>query len=472
MNRNQTRPSLAISVARTVDRALSIFGRIREDGGVTPLTYQELSQRTHAGIGWKKLGALRRNEILEPLAGDIVHLAHVFMESIEAMFDREDSDFLLERDGVAWRLAGLPRNARSRACQTASAMLLEGEGPAEIRAALQLIYADRGISPPTLEDHDLLDFAASGFAMGLVRFEEFPKGEPCANEDVGLASALLMALEKDAEEHGVRTGTPNEVRVVKNLAHQAFGYDPAAPHQIARVGHAIVARHFERHQTIYTIGFSGGVHCATFVRAAGPESSPFADMFGTQRVTMVPLTLEPFDNHALPMADVVVGEMVDRASCLLGARRAKGETFQSFGYLVDEQIDRREHGALDSVRRHYRDLDIAIYGCGDLENDGWLECALRRVSLPASARPLTDICLNLLDENGASIKLPGGREFVGISQSDIQRVVERPGRLALLLTSGHTKGRPIVAANRAGCLDTLVCDQAAARAALSALGAG
>ena len=45
----------------------------------------------------------------------------------------------------------------------------------------------------------------------------------------------------------------------------------------------------------------------------------------------------------------------------------------------------------------------------------------------------------------------------------------RDDRLALLLTSGPSKGQPIVVASRAGCADTVVCDVAAAHAALQIL---
>ena len=80
--------------------------------------------------------------------------------------------------------------------------------------------------------------------------------------------------------------------------------------------------------------------------------------------------------------------------------------------------------------------------------------------------------------NPCALRMPGpialqrGREFVGISLSDIRRLVRTPNGLAVLLTSGHSKGQPIVVASRAGCTDTIVCDEAAALAALQVLSHG
>jgi DNA-binding transcriptional regulator LsrR (DeoR family) len=124
---------------------------------------------------------------------------------------------------------------------------------------------------------------------------------------------------------------------------------------------------------------------------------------------------------------------------------------------------------INQVRNGYRGLDVAVFGCGDLESDGWLEQILRGVTIAPGASPATDVCLNLLDEEARPIPLSKGREFVGISLADIRRLVGRDDRLAVLLTSGPAKGLPLVVASRAGCADTIVCDQAAARAALEVL---
>jgi len=54
--------------------------------------------------------------------------------------------------------------------------------------------------------------------------------------------------------------------------------------------------------------------------------------------------------------------------------------------------------------------------------------------------------------------------------AELQLLLEVLGRLALLLTSGASKGLPLTLVVRAGCANAVVCDEAAARAALEALG--
>ena len=103
------------------------------------------------------------------------------------------------------------------------------------------------------------------------------------------------------------------------------------------------------------------------------------------------------------------------------------------------------------------------------QNEDFLERVLRYVPPAGDEAPATDVCLNLLAEDGSAIPLANGRKFVGIGLADIQRLLHRNDRLALLLTSGKAKGRPIAVASRAGCVDTIVCDRAAAEAALEFL---
>ena len=205
---------------------------------------------------------------------------------------------------------------------------------------------------------------------------------------------------------------------------------------------------------------------------AGAESSPFPDDSGDKAITFLPLTLEPFNNHELPMAEIAVGEMVRKSKALLGSRRVNGFSLLSRGSVSKGKVKLFGAEAIGRVRDEYRELGIAIFGCGDLERDGWLEKALRSVEGAENLYPATDLCLNLFDERGERIPLPGDREFVTIGVSDIKRLVQRPDRLALLLTSGAAKGKPIVVAARAGCLDTLICDEAAAEAALKELREG
>ncbi len=459
------------TIADAIERGSILNGHIQTNGKVAELSRQEMRARTGEQVNYARLGRIRRRA-LSPSFTEAVRLALVGRLSMEELLDRHDAEFLPHRNGIAWRFSGMPTGPRAEACRAASARLLEGQSVDKIREAVEVIYTAFSPDVPVLEEAHLRDHASSGFAMGLVRFETLPKAELMDAEDVPLATLLAEALARDAVARNAPQGNPPVVRVVRNMAHESFGADPAAPFLVARIAHDIVAAYIAARLTVYDIGLSGGMHCSAFVRTAGAETSPFPSALSNNRLTFAPLTLEPFTNHQQPMADVVVGQMVEQARCLLGTPRAEGLTIQSFGYVVDERIDRLDSEVLNRVRRIYRELDIAIYGCGDLKTDGWLESVLNNVNIPGATEAVTDVCLNLLDKDGKSIPLPHGREFVGISQADIRRLAQRPDRLALLLTSGAAKGLPIVAAARAGCVGHLVCDQAAARAALQVLGGG
>ena len=54
----------------------------------------------------------------------------------------------------------------------------------------------------------------------------------------------------------------------------------------------------------------------------------------------------------------------------------------------------------------YLDLDVAIYGCGDGVDDGWLSEVMRHVNVDPRSTPATDVCLNLLTADGQPIPLP------------------------------------------------------------------
>jgi hypothetical protein len=88
--------------------------------------------------------------------------------------------------------------------------------------------------------------------------------------------------------------------------------------------------------------------------------------------------------------------------------------------------------------------------------------------------PATDVCLNMLTRKAEEVELPGKKitEFVGASLNHVKRVAQDPHRLALLLTSGAHKGLPLTIVARAGCASAIVCDQAAAHAALRELQSG
>jgi len=436
------------------------------------LSRQAMAERAGGKMSGQRVGQLRSaQDPKSPSLTETVRLASATYLSLEQIVDRRAPLFPCERNGIAWRLSGVPQGTRPSACRIAVAQALAGESLDTIRTAVEGVYIARHQSPPALDEVSLRDMVQAGLDMGLARFESPPGGtEEDTCEDPELASELARSLQYDSKARPVNGSKHRpRVRVVKNVTHASFALDPITPFLIARLAHRIVASHLREHPTTYYIGLAGGMHCSTFVRSTGAESSPFPDDSGDKQITFVPLTLEPFWNHQLPMADAVVGQMVAQARALLGARRVNGLTLQSFGYVTHERISRLDDAGITHVRQRYRDLDVAIFGCGDLESDGWLEQVIRRVTIDPAVRPATDVCLNMLAEDGTSIQLSEQREFVGISLADIRRLVPRKDGLALLLTSGRAKGRPIVVASRAGCTDTIVCDQSAATAALEML---
>jgi len=389
-------------------------------------------------------------------------LARVLELSIEELIDSDTPNFLHERNGISWRLASVPRNANAKALRIAAALLLGGRSVDEIAERVQAVLAARNIRSLQPTEARLRDMVQGGLSLNLVEIELSEAGREI--EDRKLAGELAAALEADSPSRHRPT-----VRVVRNVAHESFKFDPVAPFLVARVAHGLVEKHIAEQETIYTTGLAGGVHCATFVHSIGAASSPFPDDSGDKRLTFVPLTLEPFLNHKLPMADAVVAQMASKGRSLLGSKRIEALTFQGFGYATDNRVEPPSTKGIVMVREGYLDLDVAIYGCGDPVDDGWLSEVMRHVGIDPAATPATDVCLNLLTADGQPIHLPDRRQFVGVSLSDIQRLVVHEGKLALLLTSGRAKGEPITVVSRAGCADTIVCDQAAARSALEVL---
>jgi hypothetical protein len=211
------------------------------------------------------------------------------------------------------------------------------------------------------------------------------------------------------------------------------------------------------------------------VRTIGTSSSPFPDLVGSdRRFHVVPLTLEPFHDHRLLLADALVGELQGRVANLLGPARVEAPTFKPFGVLRNRKKVKMFPGWWDGVRREYGGLNVAVFGCGAWEKDGWTSKLLRDLSWQFETPPATDVCLNMLTSDAEPLKLPGKAitEFVGVSLADVQRVAQDPHGLALLLTSGTHKGLPLTIVSRVGCASAIVCDEAAARAALRELEGG
>jgi DNA-binding transcriptional regulator LsrR (DeoR family) len=92
------------------------------------------------------------------------------------------------------------------------------------------------------------------------------------------------------------------------------------------------------------------------------------------------------------------------------------------------------------------------------------------LGLTLERQPVTHLCLNMLDAEARPIPLNFGgvaSEYVGVALRHIVPVAQKG--LALLLTSGESKGVPLTLVVRAGCANAVICDEAAARAALEVL---
>jgi DNA-binding transcriptional regulator LsrR (DeoR family) len=121
------------------------------------------------------------------------------------------------------------------------------------------------------------------------------------------------------------------------------------------------------------------------------------------------------------------------------------------------------------VRQEYLALDVALFGCGDGSDDGWIEWTRKIAREGFDPSPPTDVCLNPISERGEPIPLPEHdghrREHLCVSIDHIRSLTPKKDKLALLLASGASKGVPITLVVRAGGASAVVCDQAAARAA-------
>lgn len=423
-----------------------------------------LTQKTFANTFDMKLSqynTMRNRHVARASLELAVAIAHQLVYSLDELPNR-DTPLYLHRDGpVAWRASRGPTTAMYQAMRIAAGGVLDGKSPDEIAHRLGVMRSGRG--RPALEPGEgrLRELAAGALDAGVIELSLSDSATEMENRE--LAGELVDALRAD----GDGTSSP-EVTVVRNVCHPDFEHDPIAPWLIARAAHTRVAHHLAAGRPAFRVGLAGGRHCATFVRAIGPSSSPFPDPSGDKRLTFVPLTLEPFVNHKLELADAAVGQISETARYALGADRVEAPTLQSFGYLLDREVA-LEHDAITLVREHYNDLDVAIFGCGDLVHDGWLEQLLRRLNFDLTTEPVTDVCLNLLGREGQAVPLPGGRRFIGAGLPDIQRMVWNPRKLALLLTSGEAKGLPITVVARARAASGIICDEMAARSALAEL---
>ena len=399
----------------------------------------------------------------------IVALARYFRVPVETFFEENPDLFLHERHGVRWKLRGEVSGTREQALRLAAIGVLFGEPIDEIAEWIRRLRESAGLTAAPLDDHELRWMTRGALGLGLVEFILSESQDEIRDDD--LASQLCAALE--AEE---RQLPMPQVAVVRNLASENFTLDPIAPFLIARVAHRMVADFLRQHPAAFTLGIAGGFHVGTFVRTIGAVSSPFPDTPGSdKRFTIVPLTLEPMFEHRFILADALAGEMVGRAAQLLGPRRVDAPSFKPFGYMVDREITPLVTDSVIRVRQHYSDLSVAVFGCGDKNDDGWISYMLSYLALTPEPphTPETDVCLNMLSASAKHTPLPdegkSQRRFLGVELQELKRLTANPDRLSLLLASGEQKGLPLSIVLRAGCASAVVCDQLAARAAIEAL---
>jgi DNA-binding transcriptional regulator LsrR (DeoR family) len=398
-----------------------------------------------------------------PTIALLAQIARRFLVPPFSSFDREGDPFALEHAGLRWRLTGEVAGPREHALRLAAARAAQGSPPDEIADEIATLRQSQDPDAQAPGTDELRWMARAGFGLGLVTLLPSARGDELA--DAALAQELAGALAK-VTPGGLRP----RVQVVPNVAHADFERDPVALHLMARVAHRVVAEFIATHRNASTLGFAGGTMLAAFVEATSAASSPFPD--DERRYTLVPLTLEPMTNHCFQLADALVGELWGRAAKLLGEHRVTAPTFKPFGYRVDQRIQRLQPDSVFAVRAHYPHLDVAVFGCGCPEEDGWISRALDEVGLHTAPKPVTDVVLNMLSSDALPIPLPdanGPREYLGASLRDVQRLARRRDKLALLLTSGAPKGLPLTVVARAGCTNAIVCDRAAATAALAAL---
>lgn len=407
--------------------------------GISPPTFNEIKN------GWRVPTMEQRRKF-----------AHYWDEPLWTFFPDDDELLLHGIGAVRWHVRHNLRTSQLLALRDGTEAALEGRAPEVVAALFAGADADAAAVRHALER--ITEKVRSAFTLDVIHLIT---PDLDAVQDLDLAAQLSAALSRLA-------GRPIAAQVVRNVAHPDFERDPIAPRLIARVAHRVVARCLKEHRTEVTMGIAGGIHLEAFVGSIGPASSPFPDEYDL-RLTVVPLTLEPFHEHRFELSDALVGDLYRRATSVLGETPVHAPSFTPFGFQVDGKVGELDTRSIVQMRDLYLNLDIAVFGCGDGGDDGWIDRFQRTLCFHPEPAPETDVCLHFISATGQLIPLPNGRQPLGASIADIRRLASQPRKLALVLASGQSKGRPIVLVVRAGFANAVVCDAAAARAALAAV---
>lgn len=384
---------------------------------------------------------------------------------------RERPDLVLESNGdIGWRLSHELSRIDQILQRFVAVSVLRGyprEGIArELAKRRQPLDRESSEDEIALAYEEVGDLARGAITLGYV---DLVATDPAKGFEVpGLSEALGKAL--TAASPGAREV---HASVVRNVAGPGFNRDPIAPFLVARVAHEVLRRFLERYPYTANIGLAGGMHVQALVQTIGPRCSPFPDPTrGHRQFTFMPLTMEPFYDHLYGISDGLVAEFARRGAAMLGPRRIEAMSFKPFGLTGNAGEIRLDPMSVGFVRERYNRLDVAVFGCGTGPGDGWIDKMVHRLRLDAKEKVRTDVCLNLLDENGQLIPLEiegRRREPLGVDLARIQTLARTKDRLALLLASGQAKGESMAVLAKAGAISAAVCDAAAAEACLNAL---
>jgi transcriptional regulator with XRE-family HTH domain len=410
-----------------------------------------------------------------PTLRHLTSLCRVFRAPPEAFYAPADDPFLVRGQHAAWRLSGDGGGAREHALRLAAVGVALGESPDEIGERIRRVRVNGWRDSPAPGEEEIRWMTRGALTLGLL---EPVLAEPVLPDDDDDDPGLLDRSRSRRLSGALAShcdGRSPRVHVLHTPAHGDFPLDPTAPFLIARVAHRLVAGFLGAQRSATVLGVAAGAHVAAFVRSVGARSSPYPELPGSDRVfTLLPLTLEPMDDHKFELSDALVGELRARTAALLGPGRVHGKSFLAFGYQKDRTIEPLRPAAIYGVRQQYSDLDVAVMGCGDEQQRGWIEYELEQMGIRLADPPATDLCMNFLSREGEPIEIleeGSRREHLGLGLAQLQRLARSPHKMSLLLASGEPKGPPLVGAACSGAVDTIVCDARAADSALAALAA-